>query len=247
MNNSISFIGWLSNDATKAWIVAVITAVGTILAWATKLKWAEEYKTVVEVKMSLVEKNAQLNAELAKRQIEFAESQVKALAEFTPSKIKDHFAGIRQIEEERIAALQQELEKAKQEIIEKEQIISELKQQTELKSEEMEKLEGAQAVLCEKVKYLQNQLSTLTEREKGIVQILDFIDRPDFPMETIRSVLSNFDAKKRWILSEARERLKQENNAKLAQTRKAYLDMQKKGKKRSEMHQAIPFDEEQKR
>ncbi|MGV0029400.1 hypothetical protein [Phormidesmis priestleyi] len=248
MNDSVkAVINLLTVDSTKALLVALFASVGSILAWAVKLKWAEEYKTVVEAKIALVEKNAQLNAELAKKQIEFAESQVKALAEFTPSKMKDHFAGIRQIEEERIAVLQQELEKAKQGIIEKERIISELKQQTDLKSEEMEKLGEVQAILRKEVAYLENQLSTLADREEQIVQILDFMDRPDFSMETVKSILSNFNAEKRWILSEAREHLKQEKEAKLAQTRRAYLKMQKEEKKMSEMRQAMSFDEDQKR
>lgn len=248
MDDSVkAFINLLIGDSARAWLVALFASVGSVLAWTAKLKWAEEYKTVVEARITLVEKNAQLSAELAKKQIEFAENQVKALAEFAPSKMKDHFAGIRQIEEERIAVLQQELEKAKQGIIEKERIISELKQQTNSKSEEMEKLEEVQSILFKEVAYLENQLSNLAEREEQIVQILDFMDRPDFSMETVKSILSNFNAEKRWILSEARESLKREKEAKLAQTRRAYLEMQKKGKKASEMRQAMSFDEDQKR
>ncbi|MGH2415532.1 MAG: hypothetical protein ACRDEA_17950 [Microcystaceae cyanobacterium] len=197
--------------------------------------------------MTLIEKNAELSAKLATEQIDFAENKFKAFTEDIPGKMREHFADIRQIDKERIVALQQELEKAKQEITEKERIISELKQQTGLKSKEMEKLEEAQAVLRREIAYLEGQLSTLVEREEHIVQILDFMDRPDFPMETVRSVPSNFNAEKRWILSETRERFKQEKEAKLAQTRRAYLEMQKREKKMSEMRQAMSFDEEQKR
>lgn len=238
MNDSVkALITWLSDEATKGWIVAVLTAVGAILAWATKLKWAEEYKTVVEAKMALIE-------EKAKRDIEYTEKKLKDYAQDLPNMMKENFATMKQIHEERIAKLEQELEKARQEINEKEQMIVKLQKQAITSIEEIAKLEEAKAVLANKVAYIREQLSTLAERDEQIIQILNFMNSPDFPIDAVDAVLQRFDSEKRWMLSEARENLKKAEASRLAEKRKGYAEMKQKERRTFQMRQAIPPDEE---
>ncbi|MEO0704406.1 MAG: hypothetical protein AAF050_01945 [Cyanobacteria bacterium J06649_5] len=246
-----AFITWLSEDSTKAWIVAITTSIGAILAWVTKLKWAEEYKTVVKAKMALadeqlsvVKKNAALADELNKKQIEFAENQVRSLAEFAPSKMQEHFSAIRQIERERIETLANELASAQQEISDKNRIIDQLQQQqTGLETTEIEKLQEAKNILNRKVEYLNKQLADLQGRDQEIIQILNFMERPEFPIDTIKEVLERFDSRKRWVLSETKERLEKEKRERQAQANRAHSKRAKPSKIQGRMSRAAPLDE----
>lgn len=126
-------VDWLSDDATKAWIVAVAPAIGAILAWATKLKWAEEYKKAIEAKMalaetqiSLLEKNTELSEELNKERVTLAQEQVacadqkyRNFAQDIPETMRILFSDQKVFYEKRIESLNKTIDELNQALLAK--------------------------------------------------------------------------------------------------------------------------------
>lgn len=264
MGDSVKvLIDWLSDDATKAWIVALATAIGAILAWVTKLKWAEEYKKAVEAKISLaetqialLEKNAELSAELneeraalAKSQIEFAEQKFRDLAEFTPGKMRGLLTDERQFYQEKIESLNKTLNELKQELLAKDNLISGLKEQAGLSAEELETLEIERENLFKKVSYLEDRLSDMAKYDEQLIKILEFMDRPDFSTETVQTAFRQFDTERDFILQKTKARFakaraieaRRKREAEKA-TKERRIRSQGQRKNRSGMYQSRSLD-----
>lgn len=91
------------------WMYAVITLLSLIvavLAATNKLVWAKEYRDA---------KDETIKAKEA--QIELLKNEIQNLREFTSSKVRESFIGMKQQLEEYIEKLQQDLEKKKEDIV----------------------------------------------------------------------------------------------------------------------------------
>jgi DNA repair exonuclease SbcCD ATPase subunit len=141
-------------------IAAVSSAVAAVLAWVAKLWWGKEYAAA---KQEIIEaKNAQIQA---------LEREIESLKSLTPMKIREYFLSVRQQLEEYNNALQDELNRAKTEIAQRNQELTRLEGLGAEKAAEVQQLKQERDRLREVSGNLEKEVTKVRSRDERAVLI----------------------------------------------------------------------------
>lgn len=250
-----SNLEWIKPFSTI--LIPIVTSVAAILAWVAKIRWSNEYREVVDKQINaagkaaedritiakeradLAEKNAKDSIAQAEKHVEYLEKELKIYAELAPQKIREHFEAMGHLDRQRIINLQQLLDRAKEEIREKEKEIADLKHQARHSMERLDELQSSLAQTRKQEAFIEQQLHILSNRDEDLNTVMQVLNRPDFDMETVRVILERIESEKRWISSTARKALAQKQSERARQTRKAVEAARAKNVQRESAQQSM--------
>src|SRR5215216_4445532 len=176
----MSWINWI-------YIVsALFSAIAAALAWAAKLWWAKEYSAakeeIVKAKDAQIERlkgeiqsirdltNETIRAK--ELQIEALNAEIHSLRELTPMKIREYFISVKAQLEEYNSTLQQQLDKAKADLQEKDLAIATYSQDTNMAKDIIQGLKTEKTKFEEQVASLESQLKNVRQEQNKSDEIL---------------------------------------------------------------------------